>query len=111
MRKAIWVLALILIGFVAYTRLTRPISDEERHVQAFEDRFQSARNRYLSAARQLAVPGESAVADPEAAVRRLKTVREDFDRFYASLTEEVAIARADKLAARIEEFFEKNDIE
>ena len=57
------------------------------------------------------MPGEVAIADPEAAVRRLKTVKADFDRLYESLTDAAAIARADKLAAAIEEFIEKNNIE
>ena len=111
MKKAALVLILIALGYIAYTRYLRPVSDEERQVQAFEARFETARNRFLSAARSLAMPGEAALADPEAAVRRLKTVKADFDRFYESLTDEAAVARADKLAEAIEAFFEKNDIE
>jgi hypothetical protein len=111
MKKAVLVLALVAIGYFAYTKFYRPVSDEERQVQAFEERFETARNRFMSAARARAMPGEAAIADPEAAVRRLKTVRADFDRFYGTLTDEAAVARADKLAAAIEEFFEKNDIE
>ena len=111
MKKLIWLIIIVVVGYFAYTKFLRPVSDEERNVQAFEDRFEAARNRYLSAARQLAMPGEAAIADPEAAVRRLKTVKADFDRLYESLTDAAAIARADKLAAAIEEFIEKNDIE
>jgi hypothetical protein len=110
-KKLIWLIIIVVVGYFAYTKFLRPVSDEERNVQAFEDRFEAARNRYLSAARQLAMPGEAAIADPEAAVRRLKTVKADFDRLYESLTDAAAIARADKLAAAIEEFIEKNDIE
>ncbi|MBN2206909.1 MAG: hypothetical protein JW742_05850 [Candidatus Aminicenantes bacterium] len=111
MKKEYVALALIVVGFLVYTRLSRPVSDEERQVQAYEERFETARNRFLASVRSLAMPGESAIADPDAAVRRLKAVKADFDRFYGSLTEDAALARADKLAAAIEEFFEKNDIE
>lgn len=111
MKKEYWAIALIVVGFLVYTRLSRPVSEEERQVQGYEDRFEAARNKFLSAARSLAMPGESAIADPDAAVRRLKTVKADFDLFYESLTEEAALARADKLAEEIERFFEANDIE
>jgi hypothetical protein len=110
-KKLIWLIIIVVIGYFAYMKFLRPVSDEERNVMAMEDRFETARNRFLSAARQLAIPGEAAIADPEAAVRRLKTVKADFDSLYETLTDATAIARADKLEAAIEEFFKKNDIE
>jgi hypothetical protein len=109
-KKFLWLIIIVVVGFIAYTKFMRPVSDEERNVMAMEDRYETARNRYLSVSRQLAMPGEVAIADPEAAVQRLKDVKAAFDSLYESLTEKAAIARADKLQAKIEEFFEKNEI-
>jgi hypothetical protein len=111
MRKFLWFLVIVVVGYIAYSTLYRPASDEERQVKAFEDRFELARNRFLGTERQMANPGEADIADPEAAVRRLKKVKADFDAFYATLKDEKAVARADRLAEKIEEFFKKNDIE
>jgi hypothetical protein len=108
MGKAILVILLIAIAaFVIYKQTHHPASDEELAVQAIEERFRTAQAKFMgSAGGGLTVGLDSA----EQAVVDVQKVRRELDKLRQTLTEEKAVARAEDLAARVDEFCRKNDI-
>jgi hypothetical protein len=108
MGKAILVIILIAAAaFLIYRQAHPPASAEEMQVRAVEDRFTAASSRFMgNAAGGLAVGLDAA----EAAVVDVQKARGELDRLMKTLTEDKAIARAEALKAKIDEFCQKNDI-
>jgi hypothetical protein len=108
MGKAFLVILLIAIaGFFIYKQAHRPATAEELAVKGVEDRFSAASNKFISAAGG----GLSAGLDEaESAVVEVQRVRAELGRLRKTLTEDKAIALADALKAKVDEFCRKNDI-
>jgi hypothetical protein len=108
MGKAILVIILIAAAaFLIYRQTHPPASAEEMQIRAVQDRFTAASSRFMgNAAGGLAVGLDSA----EAAVVDVQKARGELDRLMKTLTEDKAIARAEALKAKIDEFCQKNDI-
>jgi AmiR/NasT family two-component response regulator len=100
-------LLIVAAAFLVYKQVHRPLSEQEQKVRAVEDRFEAATSRFMGiAAGGLAGGLDSA----EAAVRDVQNVRNELARLMKTLTEDKAIARAEELQAKVEEFCRKNDI-
>jgi hypothetical protein len=108
MGKAFLIIVLIaLAAFLIYRQVHPPASAEELKVRAVEDRFTAASSRFMgNAAGGLAVGLDSA----EAAVVEVQKVRSELGRLMETLKEDKAIARAEALKAKVDEFCRKNDI-
>ncbi len=108
MGKAVLIILLIAVAaFVVYKQTHHPASDQELAVQAIEERFHTAQAKFMgSAGGGLAVGLDSA----EQAVVDVQKVRRELGKLRQTLTEEKAIARAEELSVKVEEFCRKNDI-
>ena len=108
MGKAFLVILLVAIAaFFIYKQTHRPLSDEELAVTAVEESFAMAEAKFMgNAAGGLASGLDSA----EQAVVDVQKARRELDRLRKTLTENKAIARAEELAAKVDEFCRKNDI-
>jgi hypothetical protein len=109
-RKLI-VLALVAgaIYFV-YQRINRPMTEEDRIVANLRDRYSALVTKFTSAMGRAGNIGMDTTFDVETAVNRIKELRSAVDEARRTLTEERAIGKADELAAKIDEFFKKNEI-
>ena len=108
MGKVILVILLIAIAaFFIYKQTHHPASDEELAVQAVDERFRAAQAKFMSAAGGGLTAG---LDTAEQAVIDVQKVRSELARLQKTLTEEKAVARAEELAAKIDEFCRKNDI-
>lgn len=110
MKKLIWIVILAAAGYLAYTQFFPRLSEEEKQVQELEKTFDGATKAFAAASRQLGEAGLAAIADPEAAVEKIKEVEQKLAGLKLRLTEEAALARADALLGKIQSFYEKNEI-
>ena len=111
MRAVMVILILVVIGFLAYTYLFTPRSEEEKMVKALEDEFDQAVGSFLRAGRTMAGTGMDTTSDVHDAVRKIKKVEKELEYIKNRLTEESAQNKAEKLEAKIKEFVRKNDIQ
>ncbi|MCX6577577.1 MAG: hypothetical protein NTV82_14445 [Candidatus Aminicenantes bacterium] len=110
MKKLVWLIILVLVGYFVYAQFFGPLPKEEKEVKALGSRFGTAQSQYLGALRQMGSLGLDATADADDAIGAMKKVKKELLELKESLTEADAIVRAEKLEAKIIEFFEKNDI-
>jgi hypothetical protein len=110
MKKLIWIVILAAATYLAYTQFYPRLSEEEKQVQELERTFEGAARAFVASSRQLGEPGMAAVADPEAAVDKIKEVEQRLAGLKLRLTEEASLGRADGLRVKIQNFYEKNDI-
>lgn len=109
MKALIVVLILGIIGFIVYTQLSTPLSEEEKEVKQLEDKFNSASRQFLDAAR-MAGTGLDTTSDANNALNRVRKVKNELTSLKGRLEEEAAIKRAEKLEAKISAFYEKNEL-
>jgi ABC-type lipoprotein release transport system permease subunit len=110
MKKFIFLAVIVATGYLAYTNFFQT-SAEEKLVSNLEKEFQTATQNYIAANRQAAEPGLVAITDPEKAERQVKEVRKKLKELLPTLTDDKAIARAQELEAKIQNFCQKNEIE
>ena len=110
MKAFIFVLILLAIGFIAYTLFFTPLSEEEIEVKQLEERFGLASRQFLGAQRIAAGTGLDTTSDVEEAIREIKKARNELIRLRERLVEESAIKRAEKLEAKMDEFYKKNEL-
>jgi len=110
MKKLIFLLVVVAAGYLVYTNFFQ-ISAEEKLVRSLEKEFQSAIQNYIAANRQAAEPGLVVISDPEKAENQVKEVRKKLQELKPTLTEEKAVARAQELESKIQNFCQKNEIE
>src|SRR5512137_318496 len=102
MGKAFLVILLIAIaGFFIYKQVHRPATAEELSVKGVEVRFIAASNKFISAAGGGLATG---LDEAESAVVEVQRARNELVRLRKTLTEERAIALADALKAKVDEF-------
>lgn len=111
MKRFIWILIVAALGYLAYIYFVRTRSEEVSQVQQLEKHFRRGTDRYINAMRQGGEPGLVILSDPERAENMLKDVRIRLQELMRTLTEEKAIARAQKLENQILTFFERHEIE
>jgi hypothetical protein len=104
------IIILAVIGFIAYTQFFAPLSEEENEVKQLEKRFNLSTRQYLGAERIAGGTGLDTTSDVEEAIRSMNKTRAELMRLQKRLEEESAIKRAEKLEAKIKEFYERNEI-
>jgi hypothetical protein len=110
MKRLAWLVIFGILAYLGYTYLVRTTSPEEAKVRELEREFRRATDRYITAMRQGGEPGLVILADPETAERMVKDVRPKLQELMKTLTEEKAIARAQKLETQILAFLERHQI-
>ncbi len=110
MKRLIWVVILAAVGYLAYLQFYPRLTAEEQQVRELEKAFDAAARAFVGASRQMGEPGLAAVADPEAAVEKIKDVEKKLAELKGNLQEEKAGAKAEELEAKIKAFYQKNEI-
>jgi len=110
MKKLIWIVILAAAGYIAYTQFFPQLSEEEKQVRELEKTFDGATKAFVGASSQLGEAGTAAIADPEAAVDKVKEVEQKLAGLKRSLTEETARVKAEELQSKIQNFYQKNQI-
>lgn len=111
MGKALVVLLLIAAaGYFVYERLGESPSPEMQQVKNLTKQYEGIVSAFSSAQSRAGLVGDS-IFDAGSAAARMVQVRNDLADLRRRLTEEKAIAKADALAAKVEEFCQKNGIQ
>ncbi len=111
MKRLVWLVTVAVVGYVAYLQFYPRLTPEEQQVRELEKAFDGAARAYVAASRQMGEPGLAAIADPEAAIEKIKDVEKKLAELEESLQEEKALAKAEELQVKIREFYRKNEIE
>lgn len=111
MKKLLWILAFAIIGYFLYTQFVTTLSEEAKEVKQLEKRFNTASGNYIRAVRTTGEIATVAVPAAEDAIRDIKKVKTELDDLKKRLKEGDAVERADRLEAKIKEFYRKNDLE
>jgi hypothetical protein len=107
MRKFIAILILAAAGYLAYTYLYVPMTDEERVLNNLEKRFDQASRALLGAERTMGSTGLDTTSDAELAIRRVRQVYNELKNLKPTLKEENSKRKAEELEAKIRDFNRK----
>ena len=107
MRALIVLLILAAAGYLAYTHLYVPMTDEEKIISDLEKRFDESSRALLNAERMAGSTGLDTTSDADLAVRRVKRVENELLNVKTTLKEENSLRRVEELEARIREFYRK----
>jgi hypothetical protein len=110
MKKLVWLLILGGLAYLVYNKVVVP-NEQEEAVRHLEKEFQRATDRYIESMRGAGEPGIVILADPETAEKMVKAVRPKLRELKKTLTDEKAIARAQKLENQIDTFYKRNQID
>jgi hypothetical protein len=103
--KALIVIAILaLAGYLAYTYLYVPLSDEENMVRSMEKRFDEASRAFLNAERRMGATGIDTTDDVEQAMRVVRRLETELKNLKPTFKEEGSIQRAEELEKKIREF-------
>jgi hypothetical protein len=111
MKTIIWILILAAVGYLVYSYTLKPLAGELGDVRVLEKVFNRATDRYITSMRQAGEPGLTVIADPEFAERKVKEVRQQAVELVKTLHDPRAIARAQALQAKIDNFCKINQID
>lgn len=113
MKKAVIVILLLVAALIAYNYFTAgeltlipsfTKSEDERALEALEERFDQAVKQYSQAARSAGMAGIDTTADAEAARRAAEQIGKELKALRGRLSSESLKARAENLAASAKEF-------
>ena len=107
MRALIALLILAAAGYLAYTYLYVPMTDEERLIQNLEKRFDEASRSLLSAERSAGITGMDTTSDAELAIRHVERIENELKNLKPSLKEASSQQKAEMLQAKIRNFKQK----
>jgi hypothetical protein len=107
MKKLIIFALIVVAGYFAYQYFSGGnLSDEQKQVQALADEFLTARQRLTQAERSAAVGGLDTTSDADDAMSAVGLLKEKLEALKEKLSEEKAIAMAEKLARELQSFLE-----
>ncbi len=107
MKGLVIILILAAAGYLAYTYLYVPLSDEDKLLQSMEKRFDEASRSLLSSGRMAGATGLDTTSDADLAIRRVRRIENELKNLTPTLTEETSKQRADELLGKIREFKQK----
>jgi len=111
MRQLVIIIFIALLGFLVYTQLIEPPSEDMLALRAMRKEVDLAINQYTRALKYTSGMGMDLVGDIEMAVARVKKVDRDLSELRSRLQDEEAREKADILEARIDNFLKKNDLD
>jgi hypothetical protein len=107
MKKLIVFALIVVAGYFAYQYFSGgSLSGEQKQVQALADEFLTARQRLSQAERSAAVGGLDTTGDADDALRTVGLLKDKLQVLKEKLSEEKAIAMAEKLAQELQAFLE-----
>ncbi|MCX6556160.1 MAG: hypothetical protein NTW95_01810 [Candidatus Aminicenantes bacterium] len=110
MKKLVILILLVAAGYFAYQKfVVGGMSDEQKQVQALADEFQAARQRMGQAERAAAVGGLDMTSDADDAMHAVGLLQEKLQALQEKLTEDKAIAMAEKLSGELSAFLARKN--
>lgn len=110
MKGIIVILILALVGFFAYTYFFPKLTEEEQAIKDLTDRFNQATRQFVGGGRLSGATGLSMASGVEAAVEKIKRIKQELAQLTRGLTEEKAKERAEILKTKVDEFYRKNEL-
>lgn len=107
MRAFVAILILAVAGYLAYTYLYQPLTDEAKNLKSLEDQFDEASRALLNAERMAGSTGLDTTSDAEMAVRKVKRVENELRALRSTLSEPEVIEKAEQLEKKIKNFYRK----
>ena len=107
MKGLVVILILAAAGYLAYTYLYVPLSDEEQLVQGMQKRFDEASRTLLNAERAAGSTGLDTTSDVDLAIRSVRRIENELKNLKPTLTDENSIQKAEELQAKIRNFKER----
>lgn len=110
MKKLIVLLLIVVAGYYAYQYFSGGnLSGEQKQVQALADEFLAARQRLSQAERAAAVGGLDTTSDADDAMHAAGSLLEKLQALQEKLTEDKAMAMAEKLAGELNAFLARKN--
>jgi predicted negative regulator of RcsB-dependent stress response len=107
MKKLIVFVLIVVAGYFAYQYFSGGnLSDEQKQVQALADEFLTARQHLTQAERSAAVGGLDTTSDADDAMHAVGLLQEKLQALKEKLSDEKAVAMAEKLAQELQSFLE-----
>ncbi len=104
MKGLVIILILAAAGYLAYTYLYVPLSDEEQLVKDMQKRFDEASRSLFNAERAAGSTGLDTTSDADLAIRRVQRIENELKNLKPTLTDENSQQRAEELESKIREF-------
>jgi hypothetical protein len=111
LRQFVFIIFILLLGFLIYTQFVQPPSEELLAVKALRKEFDLALNQYMRALKYTSGAGIDLVGDVEMAAARVKKVKREMLELKSRLQDETARQKAAILETRIDNFIKKNDLD
>jgi hypothetical protein len=107
MRALIAILILAAGGYLAYTYLYVPMTDEEKIVHNLEKRFDDASRSLLGAERMAGSTGLDTTSDADQAIRKVRRIENELKNLKPTFKDESSLAKAAELEKKIRDFKQK----
>ena len=114
MKKLVVLIAVLAAGMLIYNYATTgtlsvlppslAMSDDERAVQALEERFDDARRQFSQAGRSAGLSGMDTTGDADGALRSVQKIADELAALQQKLPSGPAKDKAETLAASIEDY-------
>ena len=104
MKALIVILILAAAGYLAYTYLYVPMTDEEKIVHNLEKRFDEASRSLLGAERMAGSTGLDTTSDAELAIRRVRRLENELKNLKPTLKDENNKLKSEELEKIIRNF-------
>jgi hypothetical protein len=115
-KKIVIVILVVVAGLITYNYVTTgelsvvpsfTLSEDERELNALEDRFNAAVKQYSQAGRAAGLSGMDTTADAEAARLGVQQISKELKSLQKRLSSESSIRRAENLIAAVRDFSDK----
>ena len=114
MKKLVVLIAVLAAGMLIFNYATTgkisvlppsmTMSDDERAVQALEERFDDARRQFSQAGRTAGLSGMDTTGDADGALRSVESIAKELEALQKRLPAGPAKEKADTLAASIQDY-------
>jgi len=113
MKQVVVVILLVVAGLITYNYVTTgkfsvvpsfTLSEDERALNALEERFNAAVKQYAQASRTAGLSGMDTTADAEAARLSVRQIAKELKPLRKRLSSESTIRRAENLSTAVQEF-------
>jgi hypothetical protein len=105
MKKLFILILVVAAGYFAYQKfVVNNLSDEQKQVQAIADEFSAVKQQMVQSERTAAVGGIDTTSDIDSGMQAAGSLLEKLQALQGKLTEDKAIAMAEKLAGELSAF-------
>jgi ABC-type Na+ efflux pump permease subunit len=108
MKKLFVLIVLLVVGYLAYQKfVVNAMSDEQKQVQAIADEFSAVKQQMAQAERTAGATGVDTTSDIDSGMQAAGAMLEKLQALQEKLTEDKAVAMAEKLAGELSAFLSR----